>query len=138
MTIPAKVQLFGLAICVDLAGIEDTTIAHLRPVALRHGEERLEASIAAGCADGGSGETAERNAELLQLLSGADAVVIKEQQAIGDGAGDDTNGFGTPCLHFDGSLLLGERVRLPVLLVRAFIAVDRNKSPGDRKILELI
>jgi hypothetical protein len=76
MAVPAEIEVFGLAVRVNLAGIKDAAIAHLRPVVLRHGEQRLEAAIAAGGANSGSGQAAGRNAEFLQLLSGADAVVI--------------------------------------------------------------
>ena len=138
MAVPAEVKVLGFAVRVNLAGIKDAAIAHLRPVVLRHGEQRLEAAITAGGANSGSGQAARRDAEFLQLLAGADAVMVKEQQAIRDGSSNDTDGLGATGSDLSGGLVLGERVGLPARLVWALGAIDRNKSPGSGEPLELI
>ena len=63
--------------------------------------------------------------------------MVKEQQATGWGTSDDADGFGATGEDLLGGLFLGEWVRLPVLLIGAFIAVDSNEAPGDRQLLKL-
>ena len=135
---PAKVEVFGLAICVGLACVEHAAIAHPGPVVLRHGEQQLKAAIPPTGAGGRFRQAPARHAELLQLLSCADPVVIQEQQAARWGACDHANGLGAAGCDFCGRLLMGQRVGLPLFLVGAFVAIDRNEAPGGGKLLELL
>ena len=135
---PAKVEVFGLASGVGFAGIEHAAIAHPGPVALRHGEQQLKPTIPPTGAGGRFRQAAAGHAEFLQLLSGADAVVIQEQQTARWGPSDHADCLGASGCDFGGCLLMGERVCLPLFLVGAFTAIDRNKAPGGGELLQLL
>jgi hypothetical protein len=78
---PAEFDLFGLAVAVELAGAEDASIAEGGPVLLGDVEEKLKASITAGCNGLGDGKGTNGDPEAFEFCGGGDAVVIKEEEA---------------------------------------------------------
>ena len=135
---PAKLQLFGLAFGVLLAGLDDVSALHGGPVFGRDAVDDLEASVSAGCDGDGLREVAEGRADFLQDFGGADAVVIDEQQATGGRASDDADGLGAAAADLSCGRGLVEGVVGPVGLIGALVVADGDEGPVIRESLELL